>query len=107
MARIEGIITVTRGGILYKDIAEIVRWLDFALCYEQYTLHFNGTELSIERFCVGRSSFHLAPLPYVEFFTDPITRLEFDKPEDLSDLLNQIHAYGFWYTQDLDEPNLK
>jgi hypothetical protein len=103
MARIKGIVTVTQGGILYKDIAEIVRWLDFALCYEQYTLYYNGTESSTERFCVGRSSFNRAPLPYVEFFTDPITRLEFDNPEDLRDLLKQLHAFNFWYTKDLDE----
>ena len=103
MARIEGIVTVTVGGILYKDIAEIVRWIDFAFCYEQYTLRFNGTESSTEHFCVGRSSFYLAPLPYLEFFTDPITRLEFDNPEDLRDLLSQIHAYSVWYTQNLDK----
>jgi hypothetical protein len=102
MARIDSIVTVTRGGILYKDIAEIVRWIDFAFCYEQYTLRFNGTEANAEQLCVGRSSFYLAPLPYVEFFTDPITRLEFDKVDELSDLLNQIHAYPFWYTQNLD-----
>jgi hypothetical protein len=102
MARIDSIVTVTRGGILYKDIAEIVRWIDFAFCYEQYTLRFNGTEATTEHFCIGRSSFYLAPLPYVEFFTDPITRLEFNKAEDLTDLLRQIYAFGFWYTENLD-----
>jgi hypothetical protein len=102
MARIDSIVTVTKGGVLYKDIAEIVCWIDFALCYEQYTLHFNGTETSTEQFCIGRSSFHLASLPYIEFFTDPITRLEFDKPDELTELLSQIHAYAFWYTQNLD-----
>ena len=102
MARIDSIVTVTKGGVLYKDIAEIVRWVDFALCYEQYTLHFNGTEASTEQFCIGRSSFNLAALPYVEFFTDPITRLEFDNSDDLTALLSQINAYAFWYTQNLD-----
>lgn len=106
MARIHSIVTVTQGGILYRDIAEVLRWIDFRLCNEIYCLDY-AANIRVRRgqfdiCCVGRHSFHLAPLPYVEFFTDPLTRLEFDDNEQLWDLLKQMKLLGNWFAVSMD-----
>lgn len=106
MARIHSIITVTLGGILYRDIAEIPRWIDFPLCNEHYctdympTLHVRNGQRGSH--CVGRQSFHLAPLAYIEFFTDPLTRLEFEEHEQLWDLLKLMNRHGGWFAISMD-----
>lgn len=105
MARFHSIITVTQGGILYRDIAEVVRWLDFRECQENYK---NEQQLSETRSneldlrYIGRCSCYLAPLPYIEFFTKPILRLEFEDHEELLDLLEEIQLCGGWFTINLD-----
>jgi hypothetical protein len=106
MARIHSIITVTLGGILYRDIAEIPRWIDFRLCNELYcTEYMSKLRLRIGQHdtrCVGRHSFHLAPLAYIEFFTDPITRLEFEDHQQLWDVLKQMNLHGGWFAISVD-----
>jgi hypothetical protein len=106
MARIHSIVTVTLGGILYRDIAEITRWIDFRLCNESYCMNYMPT-LRVrmgqrDSRCVGRHSFHLAPLAYIEFFTDPITRLEFEDHEQLWDLLKLMNRHGGWFAVSMD-----
>ena len=106
MARFHSIIAVTQGGILYKDIAEITRWIDFRECnrnwYRQPEQQPSPFTHQFDRQCVARRSFYNAPLTYVEFFTEPILRLEFDDPETLWDLLKQMKLRGNWVTYDLD-----
>ena len=106
MARIGSIITVTQSGLLYRDIAEITRWIDFRRCHDVYCLSYAHTvKIRVGpqgMRCVGRHSFHLAPLAYIEFFTDPITRLEFDEHEDLWNLLKQMRLYGAWFAVNID-----
>ncbi|MGB7338668.1 MAG: hypothetical protein WBC91_07245 [Phototrophicaceae bacterium] len=106
MARFDSIITVTQGGVLYKDIAEIIRWIDFKQCnrnwYRQPEQRPSPYTHQYDRCCVARRSFTNASLPYIEFFTDPILRLEFDNPEYLWDLLKQMKLYGNWVAYDLD-----
>ena len=105
MARFHSIITVTQGGILYRDIAEIVRWVDFRECLQNYCVN---NHISLEQFneenirCVGRSSFYSAPLAYIEFFTEPILRLEFDDPEELWNVLKEMQLCGGWFALNLD-----
>ncbi|GAB5490313.1 MAG: hypothetical protein Phog2KO_05280 [Phototrophicaceae bacterium] len=106
MARIHSIITVTEGGILYKDIAEVTRWVDFKLCnrnwYRQAEQRPSPYTHNFDKCCVARRSFENAPLAYIEFFTEPISRLEFDDTENLWDLLKQMKIYGNWVAYDLD-----
>jgi hypothetical protein len=106
MARISTIITVTQGGLLYRDIADIVRWIDFKQCNRQW---FRQREYrpspyrkAFDARCVARRSFGTASLPYIEFFTIPVTRLEFDDPEDLWTLLKEMQRRGGWMAYDND-----
>lgn len=106
MARFHSIVTVTQGGLLYRDIAEVPRWIDFRLCNEHYCAEFAST-VRIRHgqrgiCCVGRHSFYLAPLAYIELFTDPLTRLEFDDHEPLWDLLKQMKLLGDWFAVSMD-----
>lgn len=106
MARFHSIVTVTQGGILYKDIAEITRWIDFRQCnsnwYRQVEQRPSPYTHQFDKCCVARRSIKNAPLAYIEFFTDPIVRLEFDDAEHLWDLLKQMKLYGDWVAFDLD-----
>lgn len=106
MARFHSIVTVTQGGILYKDIAEITRWIDFKQCnlnwYRQTEQRPSPFTHEFDKSCVARRSFDNAPLVYIEFFTDPILRLEFDNPEQLWDLLKQMKVFADRVAYDLD-----
>lgn len=104
MARIQSIITVTQGGVLYRDIADIVQWIDFKLCNENSGQGAVSASLSAQQrnHCVGQSSFDRASLAYIEFFTEPITRLEFENKEDLWDLLKQMRLRGGWFAINID-----
>lgn len=102
MARFHRIITITQGGILYSDIAEIVRWIDFLECLQNrdYYLAPGHADGSVR--CVGWHSYYGAQLPYVEFFMVPLLRLEFAGADDLYDLLRTMYENGDWITCDLD-----
>jgi hypothetical protein len=105
MARFHSIITVTQGGILYRDIAEVVRWIDFRECQENHLdeKQLSGTQPNeLDLRCIARCSFYLAPLAYIEFFTHSILRLEFEDPEQLWDLLKDIQVCGGWFAMNLD-----
>jgi len=106
MARFHSIITVTEGGLLYKDIGEVTRWVDFRSCNRnwcnQYEKNLVPQALRLDAYCVARRSFYHASLPYIEFFTEPILRLEFEHDEALWDLLKQMKVYGNWVAFDLD-----
>lgn len=101
MARIHSIITVTIGGILYRDIAEITRWIDFRYCAENSVRYLAPDDVMGGR-CVGRRSEAYAQLPYIEFFTTPITRIEFEYVEDFTELVQQMRLCGGWFAIDLD-----
>jgi hypothetical protein len=106
MARIHSIITITQGGLLYRDIAEIPRWIDFRLCNELYCIDYaHAVRIRHDERdtrCVGRHSFDLAPLPYIEFFTEPLTRIEFEEHQQLLDLLHQMQQRGGWFAVSID-----
>ncbi|MCI0710815.1 MAG: hypothetical protein L0154_11700 [Chloroflexi bacterium] len=106
MARIHSIIAITQGGLLYRDVAEIPRWIDFRQCYDVFCAEYSTT-ITVrvgngDMRCVGRHCFHLAPLAYVEFYTDPLTRLEFENHEQLWDLLKQMRLHGSWFAINVD-----
>jgi hypothetical protein len=102
MARIESILTVTQGGILYHDIAEIVRWIDFGECRENHDF-FMPEFACDEAFgrCVARCSFRNPVMPFIEFFMVPLIRLEFEDPVELRDLLREMYRYG-WKAYNID-----
>lgn len=103
MARINRILTVTKGGVLYLDIAEIVAWIDFRECQENHAFFMpNVADEAIYRRCIARCSLRNPIMPYIEFFTVPLTRLEFEDPHDLRDLLRQIYCFG-WRAYDMDD----
>lgn len=106
MARFHSIVAVTQGGILYKDIAEITRWIDFKTCnrnwYDQIQQVPSPLTHELDQHCVARYSFWSAQLSYIEFFTDSIIRLEFDEADTLVDLLEQMKVYGNWFAYNLD-----
>lgn len=106
MARIDDIVTVTIGGLLYKDIAEIPRWIDFKSCHRNWCLQAgyqpSSQSLVFDVRCVARFSLHQAQLPYIEFFTDPVIRLEFEDANTLRALLAQLQNFGQWTAHDLD-----
>ncbi|MCU0511430.1 MAG: hypothetical protein MUE40_02555 [Anaerolineae bacterium] len=96
MARIHGILTITQGGILYNDIAEIVRWIDFRECQENHAFFMPGSAIADQyRRCIARCSFVNPIMPYIEFFTVPLIRLEFEDPLHLRDLLRDIYRFGW------------
>ncbi|MGB1288300.1 MAG: hypothetical protein ACPG7F_17325 [Aggregatilineales bacterium] len=102
MARIEAIITITEGGILYRDIAGVTRWIDFYDCASNRDHYMSDTGKRIKR-CVGWRSYYEAELAYIEFFTVPLLRLEFDSPDSLYDLLKEMYERGGWAAYNLDE----
>lgn len=103
MARIHSILTVTQGGILYNDIAEIVCWIDFRECHDNHAFFMPQASANgqYER-CIARCSFRNPVMPYIEFFTVPLVRLEFEDPLQLRDLLREMYRYG-WKAYDVDE----
>jgi hypothetical protein len=104
MARIHSLLTVTKGGLLYLNIAEIVSWVDFHECLENHTFfmpHASHNDAAYRR-CIARCSLHNPIMPYIEFFTVPLIRLEFENPDELRDLLRQIYRFG-WRVYDMDD----
>lgn len=103
MARIHSILTVTKGGLLYLNIAEIVSWIDFPECREnhEFFMPHVGSD-TLYRRCIARCSLYNPIMPYIEFFTVPLTRLEFENPDELRDLLQQIYRFG-WRAYDMDD----
>jgi hypothetical protein len=103
MARIHNILTITQGGILYNDIAEIVSWIDFLECQDNHAFFMPDTACE-ERYrrCIARCSFANPIMPFIEFFTVPLLRLEFEDPLHLRDLLREMYRFG-WKAYDIDE----
>ncbi len=103
MARIHSLLTVTKGGFLYLNIAEIVSWIDFHECQDNHAFFMpHSIEETAYRRCIARCSLHNPIMPYIEFFTVPLTRLEFENPDDLRDLMRQIYRFG-WRAYDMDD----
>jgi len=98
MARIHSILTVTQGGLLYLDIAEITRWIEFRDCYQWYLTQNPHDESLI----IAHSRIKNVPMPYIEFFTTPFTRLEFQQLASLQNLLADIQKYTRWQVLELD-----
>ncbi len=101
MARIQKILTVTQGGILYTDIAEVVRWIDFQECRVNHAAWMPQSQNGTYHRCIAECSFDDPIMAYIEFFTEPVIRLEFENPQHLRTLLREIYRYG-WKAYDID-----
>lgn len=98
--RVNNIITITRGGILYRDHQKIVHWIDFKTCNENWITLYRGDPN--DDHCVGQRNTGKEKVLDVEFFTLPTTRFVFRSflERDMR-LLNPMKRHGGWSTQDL------
>ncbi len=95
MAEGQKIITVTQGGILYRDEKSIVQWIDFKACNANWVKGYKKP-LEEEARIVGWRHYYL---PYVELATEPKIRLEFANIDEADhQLLVPMYRHGGWYT---------
>ena len=95
------LITVTPGGILYRDRADVVRWIDFKACNLSWLRTRATLSPEDERIVGWRNTGDVAWLD-VEFFTEPHTRFVFRSYADRDSLLlNPMWTHGGWLTRDL------
>lgn len=94
------IITITQGGILWRDDADIVQWLDFR---ESRAAWIRSREniLAMDRRYVGYRNIELGQACWVRFFADPQPTFYFpDKYSCRISLLVPIGRFG-WFTTTL------
>ncbi len=95
MAEGRKIITVTQGGVLYRDEKSIVQWIDFQACNANWAKGYKKP-LEEEARIVGWRHYYL---PYVELATEPKIRFEFANIDQADhQLLVPMYRYGGWYT---------
>jgi hypothetical protein len=101
---------VTREGIDYIDDEGTFQHLDFQSCYDNwYMLQSSRTDpyydersrqIAKEWKCVGHRDRYASP-PYIEFFTNPLIRFEFNSPEEgFHELRRKVEKAG-WRISDL------
>lgn len=91
------LITVTAGGLLFRDEAGRVCWIDFSACRDRW-LQNRPDPLDWERHCVGWRSTGRSPLPDVEFLSYPRVRFEFvGYAQRNALLLEPMRRFG-WHT---------
>ncbi len=98
------IITVTAGGILYRDSDDIVQWLDFKACNRNWIKWLQLLQRPLEEADanrVGRHNTEKAIWLDVEFWDEARTRFEF-RSYALRDgtLFEPMQNNGGWITQD-------
>ena len=102
--------SVTKEGIEYVDELGNLQFIDFEVCYQNFLEHKNEQQIpymteELKRTntvwkCVGQRNICGNP-PYIELFTDPLTRFEFDSPDQgFYELDYRIRKTG-WKTFDL------
>ena len=98
---IEHIITVTAGGLLYRDEEGRVCWADFVECNRNWQLSRRQLTL-FDKKCVGWRNTGDGKVLDVEMFTEPRLRFVFwSYLERDQSLLNPMQARGGWYTLDM------
>ncbi len=93
----EDIITITQGGLLYRDEAGAVCWIDFARCNRNWTNHRRNLNEWDFR-CVG--SRRADPLS-VEFHTQPPVRFVVEAVEEIDRAFTEpLRACSRWTLTD-------
>jgi hypothetical protein len=93
----ENIITVTQGGVLYRDVVGVTQWIDFIECRDNYlTAIENATRL--DRRYVGCRNTEQSATVYVRFFSDTPVIFSFKNAARRNlDLIQPLSRVG-WYT---------
>lgn len=93
------IITVTAGGILYRNSEQVVSWIDFRRCHVNWLASRQDTTTAADKRCVGIHDTAQAVWLDVEFYTEPRIRFEF-RSYALRDtlLFHPMQSLGDWYT---------
>lgn len=95
------IITVTQGGVLYRDRERIVRWIDFARCHQNWQAY--RADAPTDRRYVGwRNTGNVLD---IEFFTEPRTRFVFISYVQRDTTLLKPMQWYDWYTFDVSRSN--
>lgn len=93
----ENIITVTRGGLLYRDILGVTQWIEFPQCRDNYLAALeNPTRL--DRRYVGCRNTEQSATVYVRLFSDSPVIFSFKNAARRNlDLIQPLSRVG-WYT---------
>lgn len=93
----DNILTVTRGGILYRDAQGVTQWIDFYLCRLNWLATLpNPTKL--DRRYVGCRNTENSATIYVRFYTTPPIIFAFKNEARRNlDLIQPMSRCG-WYT---------
>lgn len=95
------IITVTAGGVLYRDSEQVVRWLDFKQCNANWLTTLATLPQPGDERCVGVHDTEQAIWLDVEFYTEPRIRFEFRSYAQRDDLLfHPMQTLGGWITRE-------
>lgn len=96
------IITVSEGGLLYRDKNENVRLIDFRTCNANWIkTHGEGTLSVFDVLCVGWRNTGDRKYLDVELFTEPRTRFVFRSYIERDTLLIRPMVRARWHTLDL------
>ncbi len=91
------LITVTAGGLLFRDAEGGICWIDFSACRDRW-LPNRPDPLDWEQRCVGWRSTGRTSLPDVEFLSYPRVRFEFvGFAQRNALLLEPMRRFG-WHT---------
>jgi hypothetical protein len=116
------IIQYTKSGLTYEDDSGFMQHIEFAECCHNFAKHvlesgdfLNRSQDLLTTSCVAWSNITAKPL-FIEFFTEPHTRFEFEQPrhgiwsvlsfsrqrghKNFLDMQSQINALG-WKSYDL------
>jgi hypothetical protein len=93
----ENIITVTQGGLLYRDVLGVTQWIDFIDCRDKYLATVdNATRL--DRRYVGCRNTEQSATIYVRFFSETPVIFSFKNAARRNlDLIQPLSRVG-WYT---------
>ncbi len=93
----ENIITITRGGLLYRDAAGITQWIDFRACRDQHLATLSSPS-RLDRRYVGCRNTEQSATVYVRFFSTPPVIFAFKNAARRNlDLIQPLSRMG-WYT---------
>jgi hypothetical protein len=95
------IITVTSGGILYRNSDDIISWIDFKNCNENWLATLKEPSQTEDDYCVGIHDTEQATWLDVEFYSEPHTRFEFRSYAQRDTLLfHPMQTLGGWITRE-------
>jgi hypothetical protein len=93
----DNIITITKGGLLYRDEQNVTQWIDFKLCRENW-LAMQSSPSKLDRRYVGCRNTETSATVYVRFFSTPPVIFAFKNAARRNlDLIQPMSSMG-WFT---------